>query len=167
VLERAGFAAARAARRHAVLAGAGVTADAFHITAASPEGQVRAMRQALAAAGLAPLDVGHVHAHATSTPKGDLVEAQSITEAVGTHPVVTATKSMTGHLFGVAGALGAVAAILAVRVVPPTANLDRLDPEVKLDVAAGRARPVALTAALANSFGFGGHNASLVFTRPV
>ncbi|MFI0912992.1 beta-ketoacyl-[acyl-carrier-protein] synthase family protein [Streptomyces abikoensis] len=168
VLERAEFAAARAARAHARLAGAGVTSDAHHITAAHPEGQVRAMRLALASAGLSPLDVEHVHAHATSTPLGDLVEARSVTEAIGLHPSVTATKSMTGHLFGAAGAAGALAAILAVRdgVVPATANLDTLDPEVRLDVVAGGPRRGALTAALTNSFGFGGHNASLVFTRP-
>ncbi|MFD5782199.1 beta-ketoacyl-[acyl-carrier-protein] synthase family protein [Streptomyces sp. NPDC126933] len=166
VLERADFAAARAARVHAVLAGAGVTSDAHHITAAHQEGQIRAMRLALASAGLDPLDVGHVHAHATSTPKGDLTEAESIVAAIGTHPAVTATKSMTGHLFGAAGAIGAVAAILALRdqVIPATQNLDDLDPQVKLDIVAGRPRRGALTAALTNSFGFGGHNASLVFT---
>ncbi|AZQ70828.1 beta-ketoacyl-ACP synthase II [Streptomyces luteoverticillatus] len=168
VLERAEFAAARAARAHARLAGAGVTSDAHHITAAHPEGQIRAMRLALASAGLSPLDVEHVHAHATSTPLGDLVETRSVTEAIGLHPSVTATKSMTGHLFGAAGAVGALAAILAVRdgVVPATANLDTLDPEVRLDVVSGGPRRGALTAALTNSFGFGGHNASLVFTRP-
>ncbi|MBL1096467.1 beta-ketoacyl-[acyl-carrier-protein] synthase family protein [Streptomyces coffeae] len=166
VLERAGFAAARAARAHAALAGAGVTSDAYHITAGHPEGQVRAMRRALASAGLSPLAVGHIHAHATSTPQGDLVEARSIAEAIGPHPAVTATKSMTGHLFGAAGAVGALSAILAVRdgAIPPTRNLDTLDPEVKLDVVAGGPRRGPLTAALANSFGFGGHNASLVFT---
>ncbi|MFF5707275.1 beta-ketoacyl-[acyl-carrier-protein] synthase family protein [Streptomyces sp. NPDC012794] len=166
VLERAGFAAARAARVHAVLAGAGVTSDAHHITAAHRDGQVRAMRLALASAGLGPLDVRQVHAHATSTPQGDLTEAESIAEAIGTHPAVTATKSMTGHLFGAAGALGAVAAVLALRdqVVPATRNLDELDPRVRLDVAAGRPRRGVPGAALTNSFGFGGHNASLVFT---
>ncbi|WP_441247190.1 beta-ketoacyl-[acyl-carrier-protein] synthase family protein [Kitasatospora sp. McL0602] len=166
VLERAGFAAARAARAHATLAGAAVTSDAYHITAAQPEGQVRAMRLALAAAGLSPRDIAHVHAHATSTQLGDLAEARSVTEAVGTHPCVTATKSMTGHLFGAAGAIGALAAILAVRdgVVPATLNLDTLDPEVQLDVVTGKPRYGELTAALTNSFGFGGHNASLVFT---
>ncbi|MCC2276434.1 beta-ketoacyl-[acyl-carrier-protein] synthase family protein [Streptomyces morookaense] len=167
VLERAGFAAARAARAHAGLAGAGVTSDAFHITAAHAEGQVRAMRGALESAGVSPRDVGVVHAHATSTPQGDLVEAESVAEAVGLHPAVTATKSMTGHLFGAAGAVGALAAILAVRdgVVPAVRNLEVLDPEVKLDVVAGGPRPGRYEAALANAFGFGGHNASLVFTR--
>lgn len=171
VLERAGFAAARAARRHAVLAGAGVTADAYHITAGHPEGQVRAMRAALAAArastGIAAEDVGLVSAHATSTPKGDLVEARSVGEAVGLHPAVTATKSATGHMFGAAGAFGAVAAILAIRdgVVPATRNLDVLDPEVELDVVRGTPRRTRVDAALANAFGFGGHNAALVFAR--
>ncbi|RKN40030.1 beta-ketoacyl-[acyl-carrier-protein] synthase family protein [Streptomyces hoynatensis] len=166
VLERADLAAARAARVHAVLAGAGVTSDAHHITAAHQEGQIRAMRCALASAGLAPRDVQHVHAHATSTRKGDLTEAESIVAAIGVHPAVTATKSMTGHLFGAAGALGALAAILALRegVVPATRNLEHLDPQVKLDVVAGRPRRGAFTTALTNSFGFGGHNASLVFT---
>ncbi|MEV6669700.1 beta-ketoacyl-[acyl-carrier-protein] synthase family protein [Streptomyces sp. NPDC051162] len=166
VLERAGFAAARAARRHARLAGAGVTSDAHHITAAHPEGQVRAMRMALATAGLSPLEIDHVHAHATSTPKGDLVEAESVAEAIGAHPAVTATKSMTGHLFGAAGAMGALASVLAVRegVIPATRNLGTLDPAVKLDVVTGRPRRGTVRAALTNSFGFGGHNASLVFT---
>ncbi|MEU1786558.1 beta-ketoacyl-[acyl-carrier-protein] synthase family protein [Streptomyces sparsogenes] len=168
VLERAEFAAARSARVHAALAGAGVTSDAHHITAAHPAGQVRAMRLALAAAGLAPEAIEHIHAHATSTQLGDLVEAESITEAIGGHPAVTATKSMTGHLFGAAGAVGAMAAILAVRdgVIPATRNLDTLDPRVKLDVVTGEPRRAAPAAALANAFGFGGHNASLVFTAP-
>ncbi|MEU8134013.1 beta-ketoacyl-[acyl-carrier-protein] synthase family protein [Streptodolium elevatio] len=171
VLERADFAAARTARAHAVLAGAGVTADAHHITAGHPEGQVRAMRAALAAAytsvGITAGDVGVVSAHATSTQKGDLVEAQSVAEAVGLHPAVTATKSATGHMFGAAGAFGAVAAILAIRegVVPATRNLDVLDPEVKLDVVRGAPRRIRVDAALANAFGFGGHNAALVFAR--
>lgn len=167
VLERADFARARGARGHAVLAGAGVTSDAYHITAGHPEGQVRAMRRALAAAGLDPLAIDHVQAHATSTPKGDLVEAESITEAVGTHPAVTAVKSMTGHMFGAAGAVGAMAAVLALRdgVVPAIRNLEDPDPQVKLDLVSHGPRRLAGGAALANSFGFGGHNASLVFVR--
>ncbi|WP_433248287.1 beta-ketoacyl-[acyl-carrier-protein] synthase family protein [Streptosporangium sp. CA-135522] len=165
VLERADFAAARGARVHATLAGAGITSDAHHITAAHSGGQVRAIRMALASAGLDALDVGHVHAHATSTPVGDLAEAHSIAEAIGTHPAVTATKSMTGHLCGAAGAMGAISTILAIRdgIIPATRNLDDLDPEVKLDVVTGRPRHDRLTAALTNSFGFGGHNVSLVF----
>lgn len=168
VLERAEFAAARNARAHAALAGAGITSDAYHITAGTQEGQVRAMQKAIADAGLEPLTIGHVHAHATSTPQGDLTEAASIAEGIGTHTAVTATKSMTGHLFGAAGAIGAMSAVLALRdqTIPPTINLDKLDPEVKLDVVAGQARQTKFTAALANSFGFGGHNVSLVFTTP-
>ncbi|MFG2229784.1 beta-ketoacyl-[acyl-carrier-protein] synthase family protein [Streptomyces sp. NPDC048723] len=166
VLERAEFAAARGARVYARLAGAGVTSDAHHITAAHAPGQVRAIRTALASAGLTPADVALVLAHATSTQAGDLVEARSIAEAVGTHPAVTATKSMTGHLFGAAGAVGAIAAVRAVYegVVPATRNLESLDPEVGLDVVAGGPRRMPVPAALANAFGFGGHNAALLFT---
>ncbi|MGV9595914.1 beta-ketoacyl-[acyl-carrier-protein] synthase family protein [Streptosporangium sandarakinum] len=168
VLERAEFAAARGARAYAALAGAGVTSDAYHITAGDPEGQMRAIRAALSSAGLSPLDIDHVHAHATSTPPGDVTEARSIAEAIGTHPAVTATKSMTGHMCGAAGAMGAISAILSIRdgVVPAVRNLDDLDPEVKLDVIMGGPRRGRVSAALANAFGFGGHNASLVLTSP-
>ncbi|MDH6119242.1 3-oxoacyl-[acyl-carrier-protein] synthase II [Kitasatospora sp. GAS204A] len=167
VLERADFATARGARVHAALAGTGVNSDAYHITAGSSDGQIRAIRLALTSAGLTPLQIDLVHAHATSTELGDLTEAQSITEAIGTHPVVTASKSMTGHLFGAAGAVGALVAILALRdsVAPATRNLTVLDPRVKLDVVAGAARRGEYRAALTNAFGFGGHNVSLVFTR--
>ncbi|MET8146166.1 beta-ketoacyl-[acyl-carrier-protein] synthase family protein [Sphaerisporangium sp. NPDC005288] len=168
VLERAGFAAARGARAHATLAGAGVTSDARHITAADSAGQARAIRLALASAALTGADVGHVSAHATSTPLGDVTEAESIAEAVGAHPAVTAVKSMTGHLCGAAGALGAITTVLALRegVVPATRNLDDLDPRVKLDVVTGHPRRGRWTAALTNAFGFGGHNACLLFTTP-
>ncbi|MCX4744589.1 beta-ketoacyl-[acyl-carrier-protein] synthase family protein [Kitasatospora sp. NBC_01287] len=167
VLERPEFAAARGAQVHAALAGAGVNSDAYHITAGSQDGQVRAVRLALAAADLSPQQIDLVHAHATSTELGDLTEAGTITEAIGTHPVVTASKSMTGHLFGAAGSLGALVAILALRdgVLPATRNLTELDPRVKLDVAMGAARRGQYGAAVANAFGFGGHNVSLVFTR--
>jgi 3-oxoacyl-[acyl-carrier-protein] synthase II len=166
VLEREEFATARGARAHATLAGAGTTSDAHHITAADVAGQVRAMRQALASAGLGPSDVGHVTAHATSTPIGDVTEARSITEALGTHPAVTATKSMTGHLCGAAGALGAIATILALRdgPLPATRNLDDLDPQIELDIVTGRPRHGRWGAAMTNAFGFGGHNTSLAFT---
>ncbi|MEU6428678.1 beta-ketoacyl-[acyl-carrier-protein] synthase family protein [Microbispora sp. NPDC046973] len=166
VLEREEFAAARGARVHAALAGARVTSDAHHITAADAAGQARAMRLALADAGLDAVDVGHVNAHATSTPAGDLTENASIAEAIGTHPAVTAIKSMTGHLCGAAGSLAAIATVLALRdgVIPAIRNLDAPDPEVKLDLVAGAPRRGRWTAGLVNSFGFGGHNASLVFT---
>jgi 3-oxoacyl-[acyl-carrier-protein] synthase II len=167
VLERADLARARSARVHALLAGAGITSSAMHITASDVHGQVRAMGQALADSGLTGLDIGHVHAHATSTPPGDSVEAEAVVAGVGSHPVVTATKSMTGHLLGAAGALGATAALLALRDgrVPAIRNLERPDPEVKLDLVQGAVRTGRWDAALANSFGFGGHNVSLVFTR--
>ncbi|RAY14120.1 beta-ketoacyl-ACP synthase [Actinomadura craniellae] len=166
VLEREEFAAARGARVHATLAGAGTTSDAHHITSADSAGQVRAMRMALSSAGLDPLDVGHVNAHATATPTGDLTEARSIAEALGTHPAITAVKSMTGHLCGAAGAVGALATILALRdgAIPAVRNLEDLDPEVKLDIVTGRPRRGRWAAAMTNSFGFGGHNASLAFT---
>ncbi len=166
VLERAEFAAARRARTHALLAGAGVTSDAHHITAAHPPGQSRAIRLALADADLPPSAIDHVQAHATSTAAGDAAEARSIAEAVGTHPAVTAIKSLTGHLFGAAGALGALTAVLALReqLIPATANLDRQDPNIDLDVVAGQPRPARMGAALCDAFGFGGHNACLVFT---
>jgi 3-oxoacyl-[acyl-carrier-protein] synthase II len=166
VLERAEFARARAARVHARLTGSGVTSDAHHMTAGSAEGQTRAIRLALTDAGLGPEDLTFVHAHATSTSQGDLLEAHSISEAVGPHPTVTATKSMTGHLFGASGALGALVAVLALRehVVPPTLSLDDQDPHVELDVVNGVPRHGRVTAALTNSFGFGGHNVCLVMT---
>ncbi|MBP3081438.1 beta-ketoacyl-[acyl-carrier-protein] synthase family protein [Streptomyces sp. CHA1] len=167
VLERADHARARGSRAHGRLLGTGISSSASHITASDLPGQVRAMSQSLRDAGLSGTDVGVVHAHATSTPQGDVAEAQAIAQAVGTHPVVTATKSMTGHLLGASGALGAMAAILALRdgSVPPTRNLTEQDPEVALDVAAGSARSGQWQCALSNSFGFGGHNVSLVFGR--
>ncbi|AXQ58776.1 MULTISPECIES: beta-ketoacyl-[acyl-carrier-protein] synthase family protein [Streptomyces] len=167
VLERADHARARGSRAHGRLLGAGISSSASHITASDLPGQVRAMSQSLRDAGLSATDVGVVHAHATSTPQGDVAEAQAIAQAVGTHPVVTATKSMTGHLLGASGALGAMSTILALRdgSVPPTRNLTEQDPEVALDVAAGSARSGQWQCALSNSFGFGGHNVSLVFGR--
>jgi 3-oxoacyl-[acyl-carrier-protein] synthase II len=169
VLERADHARARGrVTPHARLLGAGISSSASHITASDVSGQVRAMRQSLRDADVTPATIGHVHAHATSTPQGDVAEAEAIATAIGTHPVVTATKSMTGHLLGASGALGAIAAILALRdgTVPPTRNLRDLDPDVHLDVVTGTARTGRWESTLANSFGFGGHNVSLVFGSP-
>ena len=125
------------------------------------------MRRALADAGVSGRDIAHVNTHATSTPTGDMVEVASVRAAVGDHPVLTATKSMTGHLLGAAGAVESIATILAVRdgVVPPTINLDDPDDELDLSVAAHTARRMDVPAALNNAFGFGGHNVALVFTR--
>ncbi|MFD8826750.1 beta-ketoacyl-[acyl-carrier-protein] synthase family protein [Streptomyces sp. NPDC059605] len=167
VLERAGFARARGARAHGALAGSSVGSSANHITASDADGQAVAMELALRDAGLAPADIGVVHAHATSTESGDLAEAEAIGRVIGDHAAVTATKSMTGHMMGASGTLGAMAALLALRdgTVPATRNLDELDPRVELDVVRGERRTGRWSAALANSFGFGGHNVSLVLTK--
>ncbi|MYW68508.1 beta-ketoacyl-ACP synthase II [Streptomyces sp. SID8379] len=166
VLERAGFARARGARALGTLAGAGIGSSADHITASDVAGQVAAIELALRDAGLSPSDIGHVHAHATSTPSGDLAEAEAVRKAVGDHAPVSATKSMTGHMLGASGALGALSALLTLRdgIAPAVRNLDDPDPRVDLDVVRGENRAGHWDAALANSFGFGGHNVSLVLT---
>ncbi|WBB75119.1 beta-ketoacyl-ACP synthase II [Micromonospora sp. WMMD1128] len=170
VLERADHAAARGARIYARLAGAGITSDAYDIVQphAEGEGAVRAIARALADADLPGRDIVHVNAHATSTPVGDMLEIGALRQAVGDHVLLTATKSMTGHLLGAAGALESIATILSIRdgVVPPTINLDDPDDGLNLDVAAHKARHLEIPAALNNAFGFGGHNVALVFTRP-
>lgn len=169
VLERADHAAARGARVYARLAGAGITSDGYDIVQPDPEckGGIRAMKRAIQDAGLTGADIVHVNAHATSTPVGDMGEIRGIRAAIGDHPVVTSTKSMSGHLLGAAGALESIATILAIRdsVVPPTINLDDPDDQLSLDVAAHKARPMDIPAAANNSFGFGGHNVALIFTR--
>lgn len=168
VLERAEFAAARGATIHGRLAGIGTSADSYHITGPDPEGhgQTRAIRAAIKSAGIDPADVGHVNAHATATSIGDVAEALSVRTAVGDHPVITAPKSAMGHLLGAAGAVEGLAAMLAVRdsLIPPTLNLTDIDPGVQLDVVTGSARKTELTAAISDSFGFGGHNVALAFT---
>jgi 3-oxoacyl-[acyl-carrier-protein] synthase II len=168
VLERRSHAEARGAKIYGTLAGIGMSNDAFHITAPEPEGEgsVRAIAKALRTGGLNPTDIGHVNAHATSTPVGDIAESKTILRAIGDHPVVTATKSMTGHMLGASGAVEAIATVLAVQndIVPGTRNIVNLDPEIKVDVATEN-RKVALTAALSDSFGFGGHNVVLAFTK--
>ncbi|WP_344168314.1 beta-ketoacyl-ACP synthase II [Pilimelia columellifera] len=169
VLERADHAAARGARVYARLAGAGLTSDGYDIVQPHPEGAgaARAIARALADAGVAAGDVVHVNAHATSTPVGDMGEIKALRAALGTHPVLTATKSMTGHLLGAAGALESIATILAIHngVIPPTINLDDPEDDLDIDVAAHKARHMEVPAALNNSFGFGGHNVALLFTR--
>jgi 3-oxoacyl-[acyl-carrier-protein] synthase II len=174
VLESEEHAKARGAQIYAVLAGIGMSADAHHITAPEPNGAgaSRAMKQAVESAGLSLGDIAHINAHATSTPVGDVAEANAIVRAfgedlAGTIPV-SGTKSMTGHLLGAAGALEALFTILAVRdrVAPATINIDDLDPAIPLDVVRGEHRtlPDGDLAAMDNSFGFGGHNVALVFT---
>jgi len=177
VVESAEHAARRGARVHAIAAGVGYSADAHHIAQPDPDasGVVLALRRVLADAGLDPEQVAHVNAHATSTPAGDVVECQAIAEALGPSSsgvVVSATKSMTGHLLGGAGAIESVAAILALRerVAPPTINLEDPDDSAGVQIATGptklRPRGTAPMAVLNNSFGFGGHNVALAFTAP-
>jgi len=170
VLERADAAKARGARIHARLAGAAGTADGYDLVAPHPEGEgaARAITAALRDAGLAPADIQHVNAHATSTPVGDTAEAAAIRSALGDHVMVSATKSQTGHLLGAAGALESVFTILALReqVVPATANLENPDDDAAvqaLDIVRDEPRRTKLTAAVNDSFGFGGHNIALVF----
>ncbi|GAA3940507.1 beta-ketoacyl-ACP synthase II [Actinoplanes auranticolor] len=169
VLERADHAIARGATIYARLAGAGITSDGYDIVQPHPEGAgaIRAIRRAIEDAGITKADIVHVNAHATSTPVGDMTEIAALLTAVGDHPVLTSTKSMSGHLLGAAGALESIATILAIRdsVVPPTINLDDPDDKLALDVAAHKSRQLDIPAALNNSFGFGGHNVALVFTR--
>jgi 3-oxoacyl-[acyl-carrier-protein] synthase II len=169
VLESLAHAQRRGARIYAELAGYGVSADAFHVTAPSPdhEGAQRSMRSALADAGLAPHDIGYINAHATATPIGDLAEVRAIEAVFGTGGggiPVSSTKSMTGHLTGAAGAAEAIFSILALRDqrVPPTINLHQLAPGITLDCVPHAARSAPLSAAMSNSFGFGGTNAALV-----
>jgi len=175
VLESAEHAAARGAAVHAVAAGVGYSSDAHHIAQPDPDGTgiVSAIERTLADAAVTADQVVHVNAHATSTPAGDAVEGQAIVAALGPAAagvVVSATKSMTGHLLGGAGALEAVATILALRetVAPPTINLDDPDDEAGVDIATEprNLKPHGGTpmAALNNSFGFGGHNVCLAFT---
>jgi 3-oxoacyl-[acyl-carrier-protein] synthase II len=171
VLERADAAKARGARIHARLAGAGATADGYDLVAPHPEGEGagRAITAAIRDAGLTTADIGHVNAHATSTPVGDTAEAGAIRASLGDHVLVSATKSQTGHLLGAAGALESIFTILALReqTVPATANLEDPDDDAavqSLDIVRHEPRRTSLTAAVNDSFGFGGHNIALVFT---
>ena len=170
VLERMDRALARGARIHGEILGYGRNADAYHITAPSPggSGATACMQLALDDAGLAPSAIGHVNAHGTSTPLNDASEAEAIIKVFGgSPPPVTSTKGVTGHLIAAAGAVEAVASILAARdgQAPPTANHQRTDPEITIDVIAGSPRSLR-GPVLSNSFGFGGHNATLVVGPP-
>jgi 3-oxoacyl-[acyl-carrier-protein] synthase II len=168
VLERGEYARARGARIYGRLAGIGTSSDGYHITAPDPEGagQIRAVKAALRSADLSAADVGHVNLHATSTPVGDPAEAAMVRKAIGEHAILTAPKGSLGHLLGASGAVESIACLLSVRdgIIPPTANLENLDPAVDLDVVSGEPRKVELKAAVNDSFGFGGHNVALVFT---
>ena len=171
VLEERERALERGATILAELLGYGATSDAYHMTQPHPEaeGAVRAMREALADAGVSPADVGYVNAHGTSTPPNDRIETFAVKQVFGDKvPPVSSTKSMTGHTLGAAGALEAVACVLALKaqVLPPTINQETADPDCDLDYVANAARPSEFRVALTNSFGFGGHNASLVIGLP-
>ena len=173
VLESEEHARARGARVHGEVLSAGLSADAYHVAAPEPEGAgvSRAILDALATAGVAPGDVAHINAHATSTPVGDVAEDKGLRLALGDAVdgiAVSATKSMTGHLLGAAGAVESIFTLLALRerMAPPTINVDDLDPTVSLDVVRKDPRPLpeqGRLIGLNNAFGFGGHNVSLVF----
>jgi len=170
VLEEYEHARRRGANVYAELAGYGVSADAFHMTAPSEDGDgaFRCMRNALRDAGLDAGSVDYVNAHGTSTPLGDIAETIAVKRVLGEHAkkvAVNSTKSMTGHLLGAAGGVEAVFTVLALRdqVSPPTINLQNQDPECDLDYVANAARKMRIRAALSNSFGFGGTNGTLVF----
>ena len=172
VLESESRARRRGAKAYGAIAGVGATSDAFHIVIPSsdPAPCVRAMRSALADAGVNPDELDYVNAHATSTPVGDAFEARALREvlggAVGTVPV-SSTKSMTGHLLGATAAVEALACLAAFdrQAAPPTINLDDPDPDCDLCHVPHEARPHAVHAVLSNSFGFGGSNICVVFRR--
>ncbi len=172
ILEEYEHAKARGAKIYCEIAGQGLTSDGYHIAAPDPEGRgvIRAMQLALNDAGLSTKDICHLNAHATSTPAGDVAEANALRGALGAdadHVAVSATKSMTGHLLGGAGAVESVLIVKALqeRLAPPTINIENLDPAVTVDVVRDKARelPKGDIAALNDSFGFGGHDVVLVF----
>ena len=172
ILEEYECAKARGAKIYCEIAGQGLTSDGYHIAAPDPEGGgvQRAIKFALANSGLSTKDIVHLNAHATSTPAGDVAEANALRKALGAdadHVAVSATKSMTGHLLGGAGAIESVFIVKALqeRLAPPTINIENLDPAVTVDVVRGtpRALPAGDIAALNDSFGFGGHNVVLAF----
>ena len=171
VLESLEHAQARGATIHGELIGYGLSADAHHVSAPSEDGEgaARAMRMALKKAGLSPKDIGYINAHATSTPLGDLSETNAIKSVFGPAAydvAVSSTKSMTGHLLGAAGVIEAIVCLKAIQdgILPPTINLDRPDPACDLDYIPNSARKRKVDVAVSNSFGFGGHNSSLVLT---
>ncbi|MGZ4584113.1 MAG: 3-oxoacyl-ACP synthase KasB [Mycobacterium sp.] len=171
VLETEEHAKARGANILARLMGASVTSDGFHMVAPDPNGERagHAMTRAIQFAGLSPNDIDHVNAHATGTQVGDVAEGKAINNALGSNkPAVYAPKAALGHSVGAVGAVESILTVLALRdqVVPPTLNLENLDPEIDLDVVAGKPRPGTYNYAINNSFGFGGHNVALAFGRP-
>ena len=174
ILEELEHAKARGATIYAEVAGGGVSADAYHMTAPHPEGMgaILAMRHALADAGMKLEDIDHINTHGTSTPVGDIAEPKAILGLFGEHAYrinINSTKSMTGHLLGAAGAIEAIASVMAVRnnIVPPTINHFTDDPELdsKLNFTFHKAQERVVNVALSNTFGFGGHNATLIVKK--
>jgi 3-oxoacyl-[acyl-carrier-protein] synthase II len=172
VLEDAEHARARGAVILAELAAYGASSDAFHLVQPSPEGEgaIRAVRRALKRSGISPDEIDYIHAHGTATQLNDKVETTVIKKVFGERAgriPISATKSMTGHLLGAAGSMGALITILALNkgVLPPTINLDNPDPEFNLDFIPHKARQCSIKTGMANSFGFGGHNAVLIFRK--
>ncbi|URT72221.1 beta-ketoacyl-ACP synthase II [Cytobacillus firmus] len=172
VLEELEHALARGAKIYAEIVGYGATGDAYHITAPAPggEGGARAMKMAIEDGGLKPYDIDYINAHGTSTDYNDKFETLAIKEVFGEHAyklAVSSTKSMTGHLLGAAGGIEAIFTVLAMKegILPPTINLESPDPECDLDYVPNKAREKEITAAMSNSLGFGGHNATIVFKR--
>jgi 3-oxoacyl-[acyl-carrier-protein] synthase II len=172
VLEEREHALKRGVRIYGELVGYGATADAYHITSPAPEGEgnARSMRMALAGAGLKPTDIDYINAHGTSTQPNDREETAAIKQVFGEHAyklMVSSTKSMSGHLLGAAGSFEAIACLLALRdgCIPPTINYTTPDPALDLDYVPNTARAKAIKTALSNSMGFGGHNASLIFSK--
>ena len=172
ILEEREHALRRGVRIYGELVGYGATADAYHITSPSPEGEgnARAMRMALAEAGLKPSDIDYINAHGTSTQPNDREETAAIKQVFGEHAyklMISSTKSMSGHLLGAAGAFEAITCLLALRdgCIPPTINYTTPDPALDLDYVPNTARAKVIKTALSNSMGFGGHNASLIFTK--
>lgn len=174
ILEEYEHAKARGAKIYCELVGGGMTADAYHLTAPHPEGlgARRVMENAIKDANLKPEDIDYVNVHGTSTPLGDIAETKAILSVFGEHAYklnISSTKSMTGHLLGAAGAIEALATVMAVYkdVVPPTINLQNVDPEIdsKLNLTPNKAQKRTVRAALSNTFGFGGHNASIIVKK--
>lgn len=174
VLEEMEHALSRGAKIYAELVGGGLSADANHMTSPHPEGfgAYLSMKRALEDAGMKAEDIAHVNTHGTSTPQGDIAEPKAIVKLFGEHAFnlsINSTKSMTGHLLGGAGVIESVATVLAVQndIIPPTINHFTDDPEIdnRLDFTFGTARKRVVNAALSNTFGFGGHNASLIFKK--
>jgi 3-oxoacyl-[acyl-carrier-protein] synthase II len=174
ILEEYEHAIARGAKIYAEVIGSGMSADAHHITAPHPEGlgALNVMKNALADAEMTPADIDYINVHGTSTPLGDVAESKAIKQVFGEHAYnlnISSTKSMTGHLLGAAGAIEAIASILAVKndIIPPTINHFEDDPEFdeKLNFTFNKAQKRVVNAALSNTFGFGGHNASAIFKK--